>query len=103
MAFVYRLAGLFLFVPGLFLQAQEKIQIPTPASEQKPSTPDGLSPALFPPCTSYAYTSVPPPDAIAELMNKRKQYRLVIGVGEFSDGVTPPLEFVGPTVARIDK
>ena len=104
MTFVSRLAGLFfLFVPMLFSQSQGKIQNPPPASEQKPSTPDGLSPALFPTCKSYAYTPVPRPDVIADLMNQRKQYRLVIGVGEFNDGVTPPLEFVRPTVARIDK
>ncbi|HXX72763.1 MAG TPA: hypothetical protein VEI80_03640 [Candidatus Acidoferrales bacterium] len=85
------------------LYGQSNTSIDRISDKNNSATPDHLPATLFPSCKTYAYTPVPQPDLIAELMNKRKRYRLVVGVGEFNGGVPPALEFVNNTVKLVDE
>jgi hypothetical protein len=61
------------------------------------------APELRPACAPPQYSPVPPPDTIAQLLQGRKRYRLVIGAGEFLD--QPALNnrtFVEPTAVLVD-
>ena len=69
----------------------------TPPPVQEPAA------ELRPSCDLPQYVAVPQPDIIADLLNSRKRYRLVIGAGEFLDEPeTDNRPFVDPTAILVD-